>query len=427
MVEPALQPRRGPGRGPLASERQVREVVGEARAALEGALGLVVPAEQPLSMRLRRQAWGWTRDLRGHLPRPAWKKPGFSFPYRHLSTLLVLVLLGSTLLGQGFGIYRNDQTAAGLSKGGFLLLFGGQDSLPLTEEAFGFAAAPMSVVRMRPAEAGPSTEGPVLAGSGSDFGRNEVVTYTVQAGDTLDSIAEQFQVAAYTLFWVNGLPTVNEVRSGMVLVIPPVSGVPHTVQEGETLDSIADMYGVRAGNIVGYSPNGLKYPYSLSPGQELFVPGGIIEIPPYRFEGGKRPAPTILKMPGGEKLRWPTWGEITAPFGYTRSYGRFHHGLDIANSWGTPIYAAAAGTVVEAGWGELGWYVIINHGNGFRTVYGHMAERPWVAEGDAVVRGQRIGSMGRTYGAGGYASGVHLHFAVRHRGVYIDPLPLLEN
>ena len=84
------------------------------------------------------------------------------------------------------------------------------------------------------------------------------------------------------------------------------------------------------------------------------------------------------------------------------------------------------GAVIAAGWGGLGWYVAIDHGNGFRTEYGHMAEPPLVAEGATVARRDQLGLMGRTYGSGGRATGIHLHFAVRHHGVLIDPLPLLE-
>jgi murein DD-endopeptidase MepM/ murein hydrolase activator NlpD len=132
-------------------------------------------------------------------------------------------------------------------------------------------------------------------------------------------------------------------------------------------------------------------------------------------------------MPGGEKMAWPTWGYISAPFGWSRQYVGFHQGLDIANDYGTPIYAAASGEVVASGWGTLGWWVGIDHGNGFRTEYGHMAEQPLVSEGEQIEKGQLIGHMGSTYGRGGYSTGVHLHFVVRHLGAYIDPLPLLEN
>ncbi|MGB9723637.1 MAG: peptidoglycan DD-metalloendopeptidase family protein [Chloroflexia bacterium] len=349
------------------------------------------------------------------------------FPFHHLATLAMLLLLLTTLVGP-FGLYVAHSSPPEENEGGRIPLYGPPSSPQ--ESAFDFAIGPLTVVRRsRPAEdavppdtaeASPQREAalPLM---------EDVITYTVAAGDTLEALAERFGVADYTIFWVNKLRTPRDLRPGMVLTIPPLSGAPHLVQPGETLESIADIYGVRPGNIVGYPPNGLRYPYHLEVGQEIFVPGAVVDIPKRPVAEGERPKPILVQMPGGEKLRWPTWGTLTAPFGWSRAYGGYHRGIDIANQWGTPVYAAAAGTVVEAGWGSLGWYVAIDHGNGFRTEYGHLAERPWVKVGDHVEKGQRIGSMGRTYGQGGYASGVHLHFAVRHHGALIDPLPLLEH
>ena len=426
MVEPVPWSGSRKDRRRFSRKERVRQTLGEARAALDGTMGLSLPTLPSPSERLQRWAFRWVGAWSAWGQNLQGKQRGRPFLYRHLASLAVLVLLGGTVLSQGLGLSAQEaKSIQGEGGRSFLVL---EPSSRALTEAFDFAAAPMSVARRPAGEeriTSPAEGGTAVAGR-AELGRGEIVTYTVQPGDTLDSIAEHFKITAYTIFWVNGLHAPGTLQVGMVLVIPPLSGVPHTVREGETIESIADRYGVRPGNIVGYPPNGLKYPYDLQAGQEIFVPGGAIEIP-RRWAGGERPAPTIHRMPGGEKLSWPTWGEISAPFGYSRSYGGYHHGLDIANVWGTPICAAAAGTVVEAGWDELGWHVMIDHGNGFRTVYGHLAERPWVAVGDAVEKGQRIGSMGRTYGRGGYATGVHLHFAVLHNGAYIDPLPLLEN
>lgn len=424
MIETVLRSSAGRDDRGFMRGKRVRQALGEARLALDSTVGLTPPTG-PSFERLQRWVWGWAKWAAHGQALLRNRRARLLFPYRHLTTLVVLALLGGALLGRGSGLYSTSVAAASHGEGTVPFLVRGQDAQPLSE-AFAFAAAPMSVARRHLGGNESPTEGQAgTAHEQSGLARSEVVSYTVQPGDTLETIAERFGIADYTIFWVNGLHAPVKLQPGMVLVIPPLSGVPHTVREGETLASIADRYGVYAGNIVGYPPNGLKYPYGLQAGQEIFVPGGMIEIPRY-WAGGDRPSPTIYKMPGGEKLRWPAGGDVSAPFGYSRSYDGFHHGLDIANVWGTPIEAAAAGTVVEAGWGELGWYVTIDHGNGFRTVYGHMAERPWVAKGDTVERGQRIGSMGKTYGRGGYASGVHLHFAVLHHGVYIDPMPLLE-
>ena len=427
MTDPSgRQVRAGLGPRP----RPIGETIEEARAALRERAGVEASARS-----IPWERWALRRPdlgLRGLLPRLArslplsQKRPRAALPLHHLATLGVLLLLLFTLAGP-FNLYAAYSSSPEDGEGGRPPAY--RAPTPPQESAFDFAIGPLTVVRRNIPTTTDPTPPDTANSPRKDVGlplMESVVTYTVVAGDTLEALAERFGVADYTIFWVNHLRTPQDLRPGMVLTIPPLSGVPHKVQPGETLETVADMYGVRAGNIVGYPPNGLRYPYSLEVGQEIFVPGAVTEIPEHPVAEGERPKPILVQMPGGEKLRWPTWGTITAPFGWSRAYGGYHRGLDIANRWGTPIYAAAAGTVVEAGWGFLGWYVAIDHGNGFRTEYGHLAERPLVRVGDHVEKGQRIGSMGRTYGKGGYASGVHLHFAVRHHGALIDPLPLLE-
>jgi murein DD-endopeptidase MepM/ murein hydrolase activator NlpD len=110
-------------------------------------------------------------------------------------------------------------------------------------------------------------------------------------------------------------------------------------------------------------------------------------------------------------------------------YPHFHTGLDIANAYGTPVRAAATGVVVLAGSsvdgaGNLvgyGNYVVIQHADGYRTLYGHLAELD-VSAGQAVVEGQQIGREGST----GWSTGPHLHFEVRHDGDVVDPVPYLN-
>lgn len=123
---------------------------------------------------------------------------------------------------------------------------------------------------------------------------------------------------------------------------------------------------------------------------------------------------------------WPTYGGITSPFG--PRWGGFHNGLDVANRAGTPIVAARAGRVFEAGWcSGYGYCVKIDHGGGLQTVYGHLISQPVVAAGAEVSAGQLIGHMGSTYDAagGGYSTGNHLHFEVRVNGQAVDPLKFL--
>jgi murein DD-endopeptidase MepM/ murein hydrolase activator NlpD len=130
--------------------------------------------------------------------------------------------------------------------------------------------------------------------------------------------------------------------------------------------------------------------------------------------------------PPPPRWTWPTWGTLTSPFG--SRWGSFHNGLDIANRAWTPIVAARAGRVIEAGWcSGYGYCVKISHGGGVETIYGHLITKPSVAAGDEVAVGQRVGSMGSTYdrAGGGYSTGVHLHFTVLVNGRAVNPLTVL--
>jgi murein DD-endopeptidase MepM/ murein hydrolase activator NlpD len=123
--------------------------------------------------------------------------------------------------------------------------------------------------------------------------------------------------------------------------------------------------------------------------------------------------------PSAHGLIWPVNGPVTSPFGYR--WGRLHAGIDIGVSYGTPIHAAAAGTVVLAGWtGGYGNYTCIDHGGGLATCYAHQSSYA-VSAGAHVEQGQVIGYVGST----GHSFGAHLHFEVRINGNPVDPLGYL--
>jgi murein DD-endopeptidase MepM/ murein hydrolase activator NlpD len=118
-------------------------------------------------------------------------------------------------------------------------------------------------------------------------------------------------------------------------------------------------------------------------------------------------------------LVWPVDGPLTSGFG--PRWGRMHEGIDIGVGFGTPIGAAYAGTVVYAGWlGGYGNLVVVDHGNGLSTAYGHQ-QRIHVSVGDAVAQGDVLGEVGST----GNSTGPHLHFEVRVNGAAVDPLGYL--
>jgi murein DD-endopeptidase MepM/ murein hydrolase activator NlpD len=128
---------------------------------------------------------------------------------------------------------------------------------------------------------------------------------------------------------------------------------------------------------------------------------------------------STVQHTGSGQLSWPVSAPITSPFGWR--WGRMHEGIDLGAAYGTPIAAAAAGTVIYAGWlGGYGNLTVIDHGGGLATAYGHQS-RIAVSIGQQVARGEIIGYVGST----GHSTGPHLHFEVRVNGQAVDPLGYL--
>jgi len=137
-----------------------------------------------------------------------------------------------------------------------------------------------------------------------------------------------------------------------------------------------------------------------------------------RIRSAQSSAP-VSSTPSSSGLIWPVSGPVTSPFGMR--WGRMHEGIDIGAAYGTPIHAAAAGTVIYAGWlGGYGNLAVIDHGGGLATAYGHQSAIA-VANGQQVSQGQTIGYVGCT----GHCFGPHLHFEVRVNGTPVDPLGYL--
>jgi murein DD-endopeptidase MepM/ murein hydrolase activator NlpD len=138
-----------------------------------------------------------------------------------------------------------------------------------------------------------------------------------------------------------------------------------------------------------------------------------------KIQAAQAASPTGGGSPSAAGLVWPVLGPVTSPFG--PRWGRMHEGIDIAAPSGTPIRAAAAGTVIYSGWlGGYGNLVVLDHGNGLATAYAHQSSIA-VGSGQSVLQGQVIGYVGST----GNATGSVLHFEVRVNGAPVDPLGYL--
>jgi murein DD-endopeptidase MepM/ murein hydrolase activator NlpD len=249
--------------------------------------------------------------------------------------------------------------------------------------------------------------------------RTSVITYAVQAGDIVGTIANKFGVSQDSIAWANSKLEDNPdlLMIGDVLYIPPVDGVLYTVAKGDTLESIAKKYKATVEDIVAFPANGIKNAHILIEGQQLMVPGGEKPYVPKTVGTWSGVVPTGAAKGSGAFV-WPAQGYLTQYFWY------LHGALDIASWEGSPILAADGGYVAEAGrspdaWG-YGNYILIDHGNGLQTLYAHLSAL-YVRSGQSVERGQQIGAMGTT----GRSTGTHLHFEIRQWGTQLNPLNYL--
>ncbi|MCX6706270.1 MAG: M23 family metallopeptidase [Candidatus Woesebacteria bacterium] len=247
--------------------------------------------------------------------------------------------------------------------------------------------------------------------------RDKIIEYKVQSGDTLSRVAEKFGVSLETIRWQNNL-TKDAIKEGQILKILPVTGVSHTVKKGDTVYSIAKLYDTSPQAVVDFPFNTFSNDetFELAIGQVIIIPDGVMpkEQPAVRIRQITPNAGTVV---ASGNFVWPTAGTITQRFVW------YHKGIDIANSGMPDVLAADSGTVVTSGWTNVGYgnYVVIDHGNGYRTLYGHM-QTIYVVAGQTVARGSRIGKMGST----GRSTGPHTHFEVILNGVYINPLNVLK-
>ncbi len=248
--------------------------------------------------------------------------------------------------------------------------------------------------------------------------RQEVSYYTVKSGDTVLGIAARFGLQPETLMWSNSNIEENPDRLsvGDEMRILPLDGVLHVVKPGETLSGLAQKYEVAMDEIVGYTANGIEsIDAPLTVGREIVVPGGTR---PFAVAGAGASTLSRASAPsdapqGSGNFGWPAAGYVS------QGYWGGHPAYDLAGWVGSPVTASDAGYVVLAGGGWNGGYgnhVIIDHGNGFSTLYAHL-NSIFVSPGETVGKGAQVGTMGNT----GNSTGPHLHFEVRYGGVPYNP------
>lgn len=237
--------------------------------------------------------------------------------------------------------------------------------------------------------------------------------YKVLRGDTIGGIAIKFGLTNIsTLISVNDIVNVRQLAAGQRLKIPSIDGIIYTVKNGDSLNSIASRYKIKLSDLLDVNEISSEI---LVKGQQLFLPGVGMDQSALKNAMGD-----IFKLPVASKFRWTSpYGWRIDPIANVRS---FHTGVDMACPSGTPVLAAMSGKVITTGVSRVyGNYVIIDHGNGYQTLYAHLSKIIAV-KGQWVSQGTRIGLVGST----GYSTGPHLHFTVYKKGQLINPMTVLK-
>jgi murein DD-endopeptidase MepM/ murein hydrolase activator NlpD len=255
--------------------------------------------------------------------------------------------------------------------------------------------------------------------------------YLVEAGDSVFGIAQQFGLQPETVLWANYNllnDNPNMLSVGQDLTIPAADGILYTVKTNDTLQGVAEKYQANPDDIVSWPNNHIDIADpQLVVGTEIMIPGGKREMQSWVV-------PTIWRANSGANktvnAACDTSGSNVYGTGYFmwpadnhsisgNTFWSGHLGIDIAAAMGAPIYAADSGVVVYAAaiGGGYGNMVMIDHGNGYHTLYAHLSQI-LVSCGSGVAKGQVIAYAGST----GNSTGPHLHFEIRYFGDFVNPL-----
>ena len=262
--------------------------------------------------------------------------------------------------------------------------------------------------------------------------REEAILYTVSQGDSVFGIAQKYSISPETVLWANYdqlRDNPDSLSPGMELNIPPVNGVYYQWEEGDTLEGVATKFKTEADQILSWSGNKLDLTnHVIEAGQWVMVPDGEREFQHWIVPQIARENSGVSKSVygpgacegsyegayGGGFFAWPTASHYLSG----NDYWSGHLGIDIAGAVGDGIFASDSGVVVFAGWSTTGYgyMVMVDHGNGYLTVYAHMSQVSTYC-GASVYQGGYIGGVGST----GNSTGAHLHFEVRYMGGFINP------
>ncbi len=273
--------------------------------------------------------------------------------------------------------------------------------------------------------------------------RVTVITYTVQTGDSLFSIADQFNLQPETVLWGNFEILEDNphlLSTGQVLNILPTDGTYYKWNTGDSMAQVAEFFDTDPQAILSYPGNNIDLTTTdafttstgIQEGAWVIVPGGRRPFKDWGPPAISRSNPATARYYGDGfcgsvyegavgtgTFVWPTTDRSIS--GYT--YTGIHPAIDIAGSTGNPVFASDNGVVVFSGWSNYGYgyMVVVDHGNGWQTAYAHLSA-VGAGCGQSVFQGSYIGALGST----GNSSGPHLHFELVYNGAKPNPLDYLQ-
>ncbi len=274
---------------------------------------------------------------------------------------------------------------------------------PETEEPLSAEQVPDDVEQ----ETAAAVQAPARSGTGVNTNPVSFFSYTVQPGDTISKIADANGLRPETIIGVNEITNIDEIRSGSVLEIPDRDGQMYTVRKGDSLSVIAYEYDM--GYVTLAEVNGLKSQLIII-GQKLFIPEKTISTEDYQIVMKSffvRPAQGPLRYGFGDEVEDIITGEKSAA-----------SGIYISGELGSPVVASNTGTVVgvhndQSGKGR---YIVLDHDNGYVSVYGHV-DAILVEVGVSVQQADQIATIGNT----GAILEPMLYFSIEKDGSPVDP------
>ncbi|MEA4813927.1 MAG: peptidoglycan DD-metalloendopeptidase family protein [Oscillospiraceae bacterium] len=261
--------------------------------------------------------------------------------------------------------------------------------------------------------------------------------YTIKDGDTWSEIAEAYEMSSADLLALNPGSNIDMIHIGQQLTVSAeipllsvktinhesyVAAVPYDIEKQNDSSMYVGQTKVLTAGVNGTADVVANVSYVNGVESQRDIVSSVTTTAPITevLAVGTKARPATM---ASGSFRWPASGRLSSTYGYRTVLGvyRFHSGIDIAGYYGAPIYAADGGTVTYAGWmSGYGYLVIISHGNGYQTYYGHNSKL-LVSVGTKVYKGQNIAKMGST----GRSTGNHCHFEIRYNGSTVNPLKYL--